>query len=653
MTSRYSWVGRSLLLFCLAMAVAVVYSNTLQAPFYFDDWKNIQANSHIQLNSFSVQGLLDAGFRSFSSNRPVANISFALNYLFGQFDTTGYHIVNIMVHIGAGIFLYLFLQTTFSLPLLRTTYEQKAGWVPFVTALVWLVHPLQIQSVTYIVQRMNSMAAMFYVLALLFYVRGRLAPAAITRTAMFVGCLVAGLLALGSKEIAVTLPVFIFFYEWYFFQDLRGEWLKRRPVYLGAMAAAILLAVYLLIGGHPVDVVMGGYLKRDFTMGQRMLTELRVVVFYLSLLLYPHPARLNLEHDFPLSTSLVAPASTLLSLLLLVVMAAGAVRLARKQRLYSFCLLWFLGNLILESSVIGLELIFEHRNYLPSMMLILMPVLWTSSLRPAVVRRTLLVTTVVVLAVWSYERNSVWSDEETFWRDCVSKSPQKFRVYLNYGEVLERKGRDGESLMSYAESLRLKPDFMPAYFNLANVLMNNGLFTQAEKYYTEVVHLDPHYHEARLNLAVTLEKLGRYDEAEKQYHLLLRDNPRDEMVYNNLGNIYLRQGRLGDAKKSYHEALRLKPGYADAYFNLGNAFMKEGRLLDAVNSYRQSLSAQPADPDVLYNLGIALERQQRFQEAMDNFAGALRLKPDFDLARYELAKIKRSLLTNGGDRLKR
>ena len=144
---------------------------------------------------------MKAAFESPVPSRPVANISFALNYYFHQYDLMGYHVINILIHIATGIILYFFVKATLTLPLLRSAYEQYR-WIPFLTAFIWLVHPMQTQSVSYIVQRMNSMAAMFYVLSLLLYVKARLAASKGTRWGLFGGCIVCGILALGSKEIA-------------------------------------------------------------------------------------------------------------------------------------------------------------------------------------------------------------------------------------------------------------------------------------------------------------------------------------------------------------------------------------------------------------------------------------------------------------------
>jgi protein O-mannosyl-transferase len=211
----------------LSTIVLLIYSNTFKAPFVFDDNMNIQNNTSIRLGKLTIENIVTAVSESHLQSRPIANISFALNYYFHQYNVTGYHIVNVLIHVTTGIFLYFFVKTTLHLPLLHFK-DTTATWIASFTVLLWLVHPLHTQSVTYIVQRMNSMASMFYVLSMLLYTRGRLTSDKRRQWLLFTGCILAGILAIGSKEIALTIPFFLLLYEWYFFQDLRGVALSQR-----------------------------------------------------------------------------------------------------------------------------------------------------------------------------------------------------------------------------------------------------------------------------------------------------------------------------------------------------------------------------------------------------------------------------------------
>jgi hypothetical protein len=176
----------------------LIYSNTLDVPFHFDDESNIVENPNIRLTGFSLKDITGACFKSVCPNRPVANLSFALNYYFHKYDVTGYHVINIVIHIITGILLYFFIKTTLCIPSLRSRYKSPTSIALF-AALIWLVHPVQTQSVTYIVQRMNSMAAMFYILSFLLYAKALLVKDKDRTWPLFAGCVLAGSLALGSK----------------------------------------------------------------------------------------------------------------------------------------------------------------------------------------------------------------------------------------------------------------------------------------------------------------------------------------------------------------------------------------------------------------------------------------------------------------------
>jgi len=465
----YPKLQEVLLLFAGAIFIFCLYSNTLNFPFIFDDGHNIRNNPHIRITGLSMENIIEAGFKSPLSNRPVSNISFALNYYFHQYNVAGYRFVNILIHIVTGIFLYLFLKNTLSIPSLNDANE-TSKWVPFFTAFIWLVHPIQTQSVTYIVQRMNSMAVMFCVLSLFFYIKARQEKETRRKGLLFFCCIFFGFLALGSKEIAATLPFFVFLYEWYFFQELSMKWLKRHFWLFSGIFVFFALVALLYLGFHPLERILGGYEDRDFNLTQRTLTQCRVVIFYLGLLSLPCPSRLNLDHDFLISHSLINPLTTIVSVILILSLIWLAIYTARRERLLSFCILWFFGNLSIESSVMPLEIVFEHRTYLPSMLAILIVVRmayryigskWLTTSGLCVV--------LIVLAVWTYQRNQVWKDDLTLWRDCVEKSPEKARPHYNLALALDDQGRPQEAIFHYYETLRIKPDHAKAHNNLAEV----------------------------------------------------------------------------------------------------------------------------------------------------------------------------------------
>jgi tetratricopeptide (TPR) repeat protein len=609
-----SSIRESLLLILLFVVVFLIYSNTFINPFVFDDTQNIYNNPHIRLTKITFDSIKRAGFESPHSNRPVANISFALNYYFHQYNVFGYHLVNMLIHIAAGILLYFFTKITLETVDPLTSFNRSQKWIPFFTALVWLVHPIQTQSVTYIVQRMNSLAAMFYVLTLLLYIKFRLAEKTWEKWAFIGGCIFSGILAVGSKETAVTLPFFIFLYEWYFFQDLSWTWLKRHLHYFVGVLILLSFFSYLCLGKHPIESILSVYAYREFTLGQRVMTEFRVVIFYISLLLFPHPSRLNLDHDFSLSLSLVNPVGTLFSIVLIASLFVLAVYLAKRDSLTSFCIFWFLGNLIVESSVIGLEIIFEHRTYLPSMLMSLLLVqLVCRYMHRRWLRLAILCAVVIILSIWTYQRNIVWQNNTNLWFDVVSKAPHNYRAHNNLGNALKKQGRTAEAIEHYLQALRINPDYEKAHNNLGNALKKQGRTAEAIEHYLQALRIKPNFEEAHNNLGTALDKQGRTAEAIEHYLQALRINPDYEKAHNNLGLALDKQGRTAEAIEHYLQALRINPDCVDVHNNLAIALFRKGNIGGAIAHFRKALQINPNHIYAKNNLKKALMMQQQKQ----------------------------------------
>jgi tetratricopeptide (TPR) repeat protein len=548
--------------------VFLIYSSSLEGPFVFDDGRNIKNNSAIRLTQLSWSGLKDAASKSPLPNRPLAYISFAINYYCQSYHTVGFRLVNILIHMFAGVFLYFFIKTTLGLPTLKSRFG-SSRWLPYIAALIWLVHPLHTQSVAYIVQRMNSMASMFYILSMLFYARARLAQGPTVKWLWAAGCLLSGILALATKETAATLPCFILIYEWFFFQDLRREWLKRYlPFFIGVLI--LLIAVSLIyLGDHPINNILSAYEVRNFTLTQRVLTEFRVVILYLTLLILPHPNRLNLDYDFPLSHSLVDPLTTLLALAAITGLVAWSVWLAKKERLISFCLLWYFGNLVIESSIIGLEIVFEHRTYLPSMMIILMAaVLANRYLRSNLLKVAMICSITLIFAAWTYERSTIWSNAVSLWSDVVKKSPQKVRPHDNLGNALKHQEKFEEAIAHFKKALQINPGYAKAHNNLGTALASQGKTEEAIKHFGIALYINPNYAAAHSNIGVSLAGRDEIEKAIVHFRAALRLKPDNAKVHSNLGAALVRQGKLQEALEHLSTAFRLKPDDFQTYQNL-------------------------------------------------------------------------------------
>jgi hypothetical protein len=351
----------------IAGVALLAYSNTFHVPFHFDDRPNITENPNVQIKVFTwdrIERLVKNTYKE--TIRVFSYFTLALNYYFGGFNVFGYHLVNFVIHIASGIFLYWFLMLTFNLPSLIEKYGAISYKVALFSSLIFISHPIQTQSVTYIVQRMASMAGMFYLLSLTLYIKGRLSTGR-PRVLYFGGMVLSYLLGIFSKENVAILPLFIALYEFYFFQRLDLS-RKGRKILLSLAGVLLILGVlgWIIWGGRYINLVTQGYEYRTFTMSERVLTQFRIVLYYVTLLIYPHPSRLNLDYDFPISKTILDPATTLVSILIIAGLVGYSVWIAKKRPVLSFFILWYFGNLVIESSIFPLEMVYEHRLYLPA-----------------------------------------------------------------------------------------------------------------------------------------------------------------------------------------------------------------------------------------------------------------------------------------------
>jgi len=699
-SSQHTNLWNFLIIILFVVLGFVLYSNTFHSPFLLDDEGHIVDNSNIRLREITG-GSVTKIFTGKSWNRPLPMLSFALNYYFGRYHVQGYHVVNIMVHVITGILLFFFLRITLnisnkqyqSLSTQRSLNPSSTSdfhtrdcvsahptFIAFYASLIWFVHPLCTQSVTYIVQRMNSMAAMFYILSLWFYAKARLSQK--SSYLYFAGCAVSGICALLSKEISATLPFFIFLYEWYFFQNINNlnkAWFKRKIKWiLFAGIPIILIGIGHYSGMNPEGKIFKGYSIWDFTWIQRVMTEFRVVIYYLSLILYPFPSRLNFDYDYPISYSLINPLTTLFSLAVIIGLVILAFYLAKRKPLISFCIFWYFGNLAIESSFIPLHIIFEHRTYLPSMLVSLLVVIFILQvIKQIKVAAVLLCIVLIIFSTWTYKRNGVYKNAVSLWADTVKKSPNKAQPHYNLGIVLSRQGEINKAIIQYTRAIQISPYYAKAHNNLGNALMDQGQSHEAMSHYTKALRTDPegeevhnnlgkafmeqgqlgkakiHYNKAleinpdsaevHNNFGILFEKQGKSQKAINHYKEALQINPDYADVHNNLGNIMRQYGKFHEAIAYYNEALRLKPEFFQAHYNMANTLMNLGQFEEAVRYHTQALRINPNLADAHNNLGVALMQIGQLKQAIGHFQEAVRINPDDPKARYILNEVLKML----------
>lgn len=597
--------------FILLLVVAVMllaYQNSFTGPFVFDDVGAIPANKTIR-HLWPIGDVLSPPASAGVGGRPVVNLSLAINYALGGTSVGGYHFLNLAIHILAALTLFGIVRRTLLQPSLRKRFGAVAEGLALATAVIWAVHPLQTEAVTYISQRSESLMGLFYLLTLYGFIRGTESQGS---GYWFILSIDACLLGMATKEVMVTAPLMVLLYDRTFVAgSFRSAWRQRWRLYVGLGCTWLLLG-YLIAGLHHRGVGYG----LGTGWWEYALTESRVVVNYLWLALWPHP----LIFDYAMVMNIRHAAEAIPYALILVLLAAGVVVALKRWPTIGFLGAWFFVILAPTSSVVPIayQPMAESRLYLPLAALVVLGVMAIYALAG---RRTVAVVTVLAvgLGVLTWRRNQDYRSALAIWDDTVTKWPENPRARDNLGDALSQAGKVKDAIGQYEAAVRLKPDYAEAYNNLGVTLAQSGSAPEAIKNYQQALRIDPNYAEAHSNFANTLKQSSRVPEAIEQYE----------------------------------QALRIDPDMAGTHYNLAVTLEQAGRVQDAVGHYEHALRIDPQMAGAHFALGIALMRLSRHQEALSHFDQALRLKPDYVEAQNGLAWLLATLPpTEGGDPLR-
>jgi Flp pilus assembly protein TadD len=676
----------------LVIAVAAAYANSLSAPFVFLDVPAIGDNATIRhllplwhvLNPPSAGGVTVGG-------RPLVNLSLALNYAISGTHPWSYHAVNVLIHAFTGLALFGVVRRTLERMIASSPERPWAdpGAFAFAVALLWSLHPLQTESVTYVIQRAESLMGLLYLLTLYCFIRyaecehafarrsslseseggeggaGRKATRRVWAVLSVSSCL----LGMATKEVMVSAPLIVLLYDRTFVSGtLRSAWARHGRMHAALFASWILLAVLVAgTGGN-----RGG--TSGFGLGlpwwQYALTQFPAIARYLRLSLLPLGQDLFYPIRWIHSAAAVAPAMCLVCAL-----AAVSVAGLLRRTWWGLAGFWFFAILAPTSLVPGItQTVAEHRMYLALAPVTIVAAaalsrlfglltagagsLWTS--RVAAASPLLLVILAALLGVATARRNRVYASEVVLWGDTAAKSVDSPYVQNNFGVALAAAGRSSEAAQRFENAVALAPDYAEAHNNLALALAEGGRlpeaiaeygraiglrpdYAEAEAnlgvalsasgrqaealdHFRRAVQLAPGYAEAHNNLAAALAQGGRLDEAIAEYQTVLRLMPGRAEVSYNLGNALLAAGRTADAIAQFREAVRLKPDYVEALSNLGAMLAQSGRPAEAIERYERALEIAPGDADIHYNLGLALRAAGRGPEAERQFEAAARLR---------------------------
>lgn len=583
---QYAFAFMALFVFLL-----VIYANSFQGAFQFDDKINIVENKNIFLESLDwtqIKGTF-YGVDGRHINRPLAFLTFGLNFYIHKLDVFGYHVINFAIHYLAAVFLFLFIFRTLNLPKLRQDYGHISYSIALLSAIFWAASPVQVTAVTYIVQRMASMAGLFYILSMFFYLKGRTADKP-WRSILYWGlCIVFALMSIGSKENAVLLPISIWLYDLLLIQGVTRENLIKNVKIL-----APLVFVFAVVGFWYVDIehYLSGdaYAHRPFTLAERLLTEPRVVIFYISLLLYPVSSRLTLIHDIPLSTSLFSPWDTLPAIALIVFLIAVAAYLSKRKPFLAFCVFFFFLNHVIESTFIALELIYEHRNYIPSMFffaplaIFMLYVVDYFSYKKAIQWgiAALLVFLLAAQGHTVYLRNALFAHPILLWTDNLAKTPTLSRVYNNLGAAYWNQGFHDKAYELYlkAETLNRQTNLSNRGVNLHNLGMYylnvTGEYEKARDYFEAAIKIYPGYWRAYHDAAICDMRLGDLAKAGNRLVAALVMWPENAYLRESLALVLLKVGKYDDSIKMAQNVLTRDANLDKSITIIAEAYRRKG-----------------------------------------------------------------------------
>ncbi|MBU0469243.1 MAG: tetratricopeptide repeat protein [Candidatus Omnitrophica bacterium] len=603
----------------------IVYSNSLDIPFHFDDQLFI-------VNNPTIRNLSDSGqiFKSLLPQRSrfVAFYSFALNYHFYKLDVFGYHVTNLIIHIVSSLLVWRLALLLISAPSVKDdkAFENK-DLIAFFAALLFVSHPVQTQAIVYITQRFASLATLFYLLSVFLYLKARLiGENTKARLGCFIASGIAALMGMFTKEITITIPITIMFIEGMLFGSKGKK--ENLLIYLRSnkrwLYLLILLSFMLIIpklfdftvvnqlftpkqsNSHDGDII---------TFGRYVLTQFRVAVTFIKLLFVPIGQ--NVDYDFALSKSLLDLA-TMFSFIAFFLIFSVGIMLKKRNVLASFGILWvyitFLPNFIPRS-----DLIFEHKLYLISFgfCFLLATIVFKrfQSKRTGVIFLCIIIFTYSVL---TYQRNKIWSSEVSLWSDAAKKSPYKSRALNNLGFSYLKQKEFDLAFQYFNKVIKHNPTFVRSYDNRGTVYHQWNKNELALSDFNKAIELNPSFARAYYNRANLYRDEKKYDLAIQDYSKAIDLQNNYTLAYNNRGNVYSFKGEYDLAVLDYNKVLELNPGFLRAYNNRGAVYIATKQYDLALKDLNRIINLEPKRAKAYYNRSYVYRVKKQYKKALDD-----------------------------------
>lgn len=628
----------AVIVFIMAILGFALYARVLKSPFQFDDTINIVDNIDIR-NPSNIEII----FLKWPT-RFTAFMTFAVNYSLGKLNVVGYHVVNILILIGCAVLAYIFVTLLLSAPkMAKKTVSRYSREIGFFTAMIFLCHPIQTESVSYIFQRTESLMGFFYLLTMCLYMKMRLMKerggAKIKWRKYYYYTWMSAVLCVLSKENGVTLPAMLIVLECMCFDHGPYSFFKigvpthRDLKRVFKFLFLIPLMITLLFITKPATYAdIHVFMTDEMSSKTYLLTQFRVIMTYIRLL--AAPINQNLDYDYPRVNS-VLEAPFILSFLALAMILIIAFRMRRKHTAVSFFIFWFFITLMPESSFIPLaDVIFEHRLFVPSLgyaftlsyfAYCILENRWKYS------GRVFLSAAVVIYSALTFQRNGVWRDPIRLWDDVVRKSPLKDRGYFGRGNSYAEENKFKRALEDYAKArqlgLRLSPDL---YCNTGNIYSKLDLLDKAIKSYDMAIAVDSEYMKAYNNRGNIYFRKGLPYKAIEDISYSIKLHYKRAIPYYNRANIYMSLKKYDQALKDYTRAIVFEPDNSNYYLNRGICYARNKEFDNALADFSAAVNLNPRNVKAYYNRGCAYMARGNYILASEDISKAVEIDPTFD-----------------------
>ncbi len=592
-------------LIIITVVSAVVYLNSLNNEFQYDDEPDIVRNTYLEKPEniprffIGVQFYRDEIQRT-DHYRPLLYLTYSLNKIAGGNNPFGYHLVNLAFHVGSAILLFMIIRAML--------YNGTSDiYIALASALIFAVHPFNAEAVNYITARSSLMSGFFYLLALYCWVKFRGSG----RTAYFYpGALLAFLLGMLSKEVVITLPIALWLYDLYFVHSPRTLHAAFRTfinwrTYLSYLPFVLAVAIPALV----VRVIYWGSVVPSFkrSLPVQLYTELPALAKYLKLFVFP--VGLSIEHQQEVYRGffewpVILSALILLLYLLLAVVASRSMSMAWK--VLSFFMIWFF-IVLLPTIIIPLNAIFqENRGYLAVIVftvfagVVLGKILELSGTVKRYASVMILMILVLCYSAGTIYRNSVWRNGISLWSDAVAKAPESSRAHTNLGTEYSRIGRNDRAIEHYMMALKFpviddKVLLTDIHYNLGTVYQQMGKDDMAISEYKISSVITPSDFRPYYNMGVIYQQKGELETASEAYKKVIERNISHFKSYHNLGILHYNRGDIAIAEEFYRKALYFNPDYIRSLTNLASLYEENGDLIKARELYIETLRRNPGD----------------------------------------------------------